>query len=451
MILLDIRTLAAVMGLVLISATFLSFLFYRQHKTMKGTGDWALGFGLLSIGITLLFFRGYLPPFLSVLLANLVLLSGSAFLHHGICRFVGRPTPRLFYAAIFGTCWLPYIFIFNDATYLNIRIYMSNFGHGALYLMMAVMLFRYWRHHKRGTSIVVAGFAFVIFLMAALRSVSIALSGDQPVALMQSGAPTYIYYSSLVVGFIGLVVGLIMLVSETLRDELQEAIATERRLKQEQNNFWAMISHEFRTPLGTISASSQLIDISNSPRSAVIEDESDRIRRAALRLSRLVDRCLVHDWMNEAAQSLNEVEFSLRKMLADLAFEYGIAFEAPGNQDLHIKGDEYLLSTAVSSLIDNAIRYGKTKEATILRCIAETDNRLRIEVEDDGPGVPLEDIDKVFEKYYRSGNRKNESGGGLGLYTAKEILARHGATLRLDQQIRTIFSAVFPLERRVFI
>ena len=97
-----------------------------------------------------------------------------------------------------------------------------------------------------------------------------------------------------------------------------------------------------------------------------------------------------------------------------------------------IHGQPVALRRAFSNLIDNGFRYGHRVRVFLER----TDGRISIRIKDDGPGIPNEEIERVFEPFYRCDRSRSENteGTGLGLSLAKTIIENHGGTVELHNQ-----------------
>ncbi len=96
-----------------------------------------------------------------------------------------------------------------------------------------------------------------------------------------------------------------------------------------------------------------------------------------------------------------------------------------------MRGRTVALRRAVRNVIENAVRYGERARVTVTQ--TETPKEARVVVEDDGPGLPADDIERVFEPFVRGeGSRSRETGGiGLGLAIARSVLRSHGGDIRL--------------------
>jgi signal transduction histidine kinase len=108
----------------------------------------------------------------------------------------------------------------------------------------------------------------------------------------------------------------------------------------------------------------------------------------------------------------------------------GMRIEVEMEEDLFVQADPSLLQIVYDNLINNAIKYGR--EGGRVRITgARHGGRAKLHVWNDGPGVPADQADKLFGKFYRLQNPKEkERGTGLGLFIAREIVQRHGGTIR---------------------
>ena len=100
---------------------------------------------------------------------------------------------------------------------------------------------------------------------------------------------------------------------------------------------------------------------------------------------------------------------------------------APG---IFINGDRLLLQMLANNLIDNAIKYG-TKDLPVTVLLSEVNNKIILQVKDQGKGIAVEERKKIFDKFYRVGNpaTKAAKGTGLGLYLSKNIARQHNANI----------------------
>ncbi|MEW5850912.1 MAG: ATP-binding protein [Myxococcota bacterium] len=214
----------------------------------------------------------------------------------------------------------------------------------------------------------------------------------------------------------------------TLLRQLDRALAAERQ-------FTADAAHELRTPLAAIKAQAQVAQAS--------PDEETR-RHALSQLVAAVDRTthLVQQLLTLARldpqQTLPErtptdVRAVTREVLAELA---PAALDRNTELVLHdgptptISGNTALVATLIRNLVDNAIRHSPTGGTVAVR-VQDRDGAVELEVTDQGPGIPPDERERVFQRFYRAAGAA-EGGSGLGLAIVQRIAELHGATVLLE-------------------
>ncbi len=207
-----------------------------------------------------------------------------------------------------------------------------------------------------------------------------------------------------------------------------------KQLERTREEFVANVSHELRTPLSLIKGYVEtLLDgARNNPE--VAERFLKIIERNAQRLDLLIQDLLTISALEAGRVKLNMQTVELRplveKVLGDLkppADNKSISFV---NQlpDLIATADVGRLEQVFANLVDNAIKYGRTQGTVTIGGGKTEDGRIEVFVQDDGPGIPPESLDRIFERFYRVDKaRSREQGGtGLGLSIVKHIVQNHG-------------------------
>jgi two-component system OmpR family sensor kinase len=207
-------------------------------------------------------------------------------------------------------------------------------------------------------------------------------------------------------------------------------VTAQERLRQ----FVADASHELRTPLVTLKGYAALYGSGGLPDEASTADAMRRIKQEADRMGRLVDDLLLlADLDRGPTLSLGPVD--LVGIVEDLAGDLRavdpdrvITVDAPGSAVVQVDRDR--LIQVVAALTTNALRHTPGGTGIDLR-IESTPAWVRLEVADHGPGIPAEDLPKVFDRFYRADvARARASGGsGLGLAIAAAIVAAHGGAV----------------------
>ncbi len=215
-----------------------------------------------------------------------------------------------------------------------------------------------------------------------------------------------------------------------------------RRADQIRRDFVANVSHELRTPLTAIRGYVEAL--SEGDASA---DESRQfleiIARHTLRMERLVKDLLRLARLDAGQETLDVVACETRGLadavVADLAPEAAARRQrleitvAPGGH--LVRGDPAKLHDALRNLVANAILYAPAG-TTIRIDAAREDGHVALSVSDEGPGIPEEDVSRVFERFYRvDKSRARDPGGtGLGLAIVKHLVELHGGTARVENR-----------------
>ena len=197
----------------------------------------------------------------------------------------------------------------------------------------------------------------------------------------------------------------------------------------------ADIAHELRTPLTVMQVNLEAMGdglLDASP------EELDGLHHEVTRLGRLVEDLRVLSLADAgrlqlypAEMTVNELIKSAIRRLRPQAEDKGIKLVGTlMRPDLTIKADEDKLQQVLANLISNALRYTPAG-AHVYVTAAATAKQVQITVRDEGPGVPPEQIDVLFERFYKGdkSRSRNESGSGLGLSIVKQIVASHGGTV----------------------
>ncbi len=198
-------------------------------------------------------------------------------------------------------------------------------------------------------------------------------------------------------------------------NDMQARIA---RFDSERMRTLAAVGHDLRTPITSLRIRAELLD----------EAEGEPIIRTLDEMSVMTDGLIAYArgaGSAETAQTLDLVPF-LRRLCEDRG---AVLLPSP---DISVTAQPVALGRAIGNLIDNAIRYGGMAEVRVER---EPDSAV-ILVEDDGPGIPPERLDDMFEPFVRGEeSRSAETGGvGLGLSIARNVIAAHGGTISLENR-----------------
>jgi signal transduction histidine kinase len=122
--------------------------------------------------------------------------------------------------------------------------------------------------------------------------------------------------------------------------------------------------------------------------------------------------------------------------IGPIAAEKQISIEMPAGGAMRVRADRLLLYQALMNLITNAIKYSPAG-TTVRIGFSNGDDRVRFQVADQGFGIPADETSRIFEKFYRRGNKetREQSGFGLGLAFVKEVAMRHGGDVVVESEV----------------
>ncbi len=220
---------------------------------------------------------------------------------------------------------------------------------------------------------------------------------------------------------------------------------------KQQRQFLSDASHELKTPLTVILSNAELLE------SADLEDRSarwaDNIHSEARQMKTLVEEMLTLARADNMAPTVAPVQVSLSDVATDcalafepVAFEAGKGLEYEITDETFVFGDPDKLRRLISVLLDNAIKYGS---GTVRLQLQKTEKQARLTVSNPGTPIPPEQLEHLFERFYRADvSRGEQSGFGLGLSIAKTIAEEHKGTLKAESDsVSTRFIFTMPLKK----
>jgi two-component system, OmpR family, phosphate regulon sensor histidine kinase PhoR len=207
-----------------------------------------------------------------------------------------------------------------------------------------------------------------------------------------------------------------------------------KQLERTREDFVANVSHELRTPLSLIRGYVEtLLDgARNNPE--VAERFLKIIERNTERLDLLIQDLLTISALESGRMQLNLQPVKLRALVEKIFTDLNAKAENRNvslvNEllELTASADVNRLDQVLANLVDNAIKYGRAEGRVKVGGKKLDDGKLEIFVQDDGPGIPAESLDRVFERFYRvdKARSRDQGGTGLGLSIVKHIIQNHG-------------------------
>ncbi|MFN2144318.1 MAG: sensor histidine kinase [Anaerolineales bacterium] len=283
------------------------------------------------------------------------------------------------------------------------------------------------------------------FLIPALTGLLIAVvlnftSIPNPIVYLRADLGTFLFLVGLAVSGISWIVRAVSLRITSIRETAREEALHDRR------SFLSLLDHELKNPLTAIMAGlANLNDGTQQEALRSVETQVQRMSRLVADLRKLSDletRPIETSTIN-LPTLLKEV-FTLAQDRAgdDRGLTLTIP-QAPWPLP-EIQGDRDLLFLAIHNVIDNAIKYTQPGDTIELRA-REEGSHVRIEIADTGPGIPQNEIDKVWGELFRGAGARGVPGSGLGLALVQAIIRRHGGTTSIQSQVDKGTSVILSL------
>lgn len=227
-----------------------------------------------------------------------------------------------------------------------------------------------------------------------------------------------------------------------LSRRLQNTFAALEDEKQQMKAMISGISHQLKTPLASSRVFVELLMEGAGDDPAILQEflhknltQLERMEwliQSLLKMSRLESGVIEFKRSNEnLAETLGEVVTSLR----DRAEDKSQTLSLPGSVQIMAPHDRKWLAEALHNLLDNAIRY-TPEEGKIIVTLEQTDSTAVVRVSDTGPGIPAEELPRVFQCFYQGSTRGGGGqGSGIGLALAKLIIEKHGGVLEASSRV----------------
>ncbi len=238
------------------------------------------------------------------------------------------------------------------------------------------------------------------------------------------------------------------------------SIFRQKRLSEIKNDFINNMTHEFKTPISSISLAAQMLrDPSVAKSDAMFKHISGVIVDETKRLRFQVEKVLQMSMFDRKAATFKCKELDANLLIHDTVNTFRLKVEATGGQiEAHLDAedaivfvDEMHFTNVIFNLLDNAVKY--KAENRELHLIVSTrnisDDKLQIVIQDNGIGIRREDLKKIFEKFYRvhTGNRHDVKGFGLGLAYVHSVVKALDGSIHADSEFGkgTKFVITLPL------
>ncbi len=222
---------------------------------------------------------------------------------------------------------------------------------------------------------------------------------------------------------------------------LEQELEAGRQIQRQKDGFIGMASHELKTPLTTLTA---IIQVAN----AKLKNHADPFLAGALdkansqvkRMTAMINGFLNISRLESGKIHVEKHTFRIDTLIQEMVDE--IALIAPGydihftgKQALEVNADRDKIGSVISNFLSNAVKYSPKASSIEIKC-SRTDGRLIISVKDAGMGIKPQDMEKIFDRYYRveASHTRHISGFGIGLYLSAEIIQRHNGEIWVESE-----------------
>ena len=236
-------------------------------------------------------------------------------------------------------------------------------------------------------------------------------------------------------------------------------IFRQKKVTELKNDFINNMTHEFKTPISTISLASQMLTdsaVTKSPQmlqhiTGIISDETKRLRFQ-------VEKVLQISLFDGQKATMKTTELDVNELLTGVVNIFALKVEKNGGtitthleaEDATIFADEMHITNVMFNLMDNAVKYKRDDEPLRLTIHTWNENgKCCLSIQDNGIGIKKENLKRVFDRFYRvhTGNRHDVKGFGLGLAYVKKVIHDHHGSIRAESElgVGTKFIIVLPL------
>lgn len=426
-------------GLVSIGLIFvLLFLYAILSRGANGIWSWAFSFGSIALGFGLLSTQNSLPVWISVFIANVVLMLGSASLIQSF-RILLRQKVHLYFVASYLSLFYILIFLFTFI-WESIQIRIMIFSLLSIFLTIeAILLKPSYCLNKESEKVMF--FLKVLFSCYGFYSLFrlVMTLIDSPTSLLDPSLITSYVFLFANLLLVAVAFGVIVFLNAEFKDNLCKKNKALEVSNRDKDRFFSMIAHDLRTPIGNMATILEMLTndtFYSSP-------DGQRAIRLLSQSSNMTFSLLENllEWARSQNGDLQfyKKEINLNNLLDSLikihwpqAFSKDVEFEKKIATDLVVHFDEHALRTILYHLTSNALKYTSKGGKVIVEGYIEG-GRLVIKVSDSGMGMDRTHLESLFtyNKYLSREGTAGEKGTGLGLLICKEFIEKSGGQIQI--------------------
>lgn len=232
-------------------------------------------------------------------------------------------------------------------------------------------------------------------------------------------------------------------------------ITEQKQDEQRKNDFIGMVSHELKTPLTSLSGYIQLLQVkAKKADDGFASMALDKAGKQVSKMSSMINGFLNISRLESGKILLDKHIFRLDELVESNIEETrltgsGHTISYPLMEEITVFADQDKIGNVISNILSNAVKYAPNNKNIEVNCTV-VDDMAQISVRDEGMGIEKEDLDKLFERYYRVENSHTIAGFGIGLYLSAEIIERHNGKIWVESELGkgSTFYFTLPLHTR---
>ncbi|MES2064403.1 MAG: HAMP domain-containing sensor histidine kinase [Bacteroidota bacterium] len=236
---------------------------------------------------------------------------------------------------------------------------------------------------------------------------------------------------------------------------LHQSLNKEAKLQEQKKNFLLSVTHELKSPLASIKILLQTIQKRDLTKTQIL-NFIDKSLLDVERLDDMVENMLLASKIDNRSYTFPKAKFNMSVLVDSIVNRLQISkcdcnqqiINAEIEPKIEIIGDKFALTSVVTNLVENAVKYSSPCETVNVK-LFEKDGKVYFQVADHGIGIADSEKPRIFDKFYRVGSEdtRNTKGTGLGLYIVKEVLDKHQASIKVkdNRPAGSVFEVVFAL------
>jgi two-component system sensor histidine kinase VicK len=219
-------------------------------------------------------------------------------------------------------------------------------------------------------------------------------------------------------------------------------VTVQKQDEQRKNDFIAMVSHELKTPLTSVTGYAQVLKrMSRNTNDTLTVSILDKMELQVKKMSAMINGFLNISRLEAGKIQMEVHQFDIEQLIAEIGEEFRtttsnreILYDSTG--PLFVIADKDKIGHVINNLISNAIKYSDSSSQINIKCKVVAD-QVVFSIQDQGIGVNSEDLPRLFDRYYRVHGTQttNVSGFGIGLYLSAEIVERHGGKIWAESEM----------------